>query len=167
MVQGQKGRNKFHTFYRYFLLKLFHEGLGAKSRNAELDMLLGKVPYLNGGLFELHGLEVKNPEIEIPDSAFEKILNFFDSFQWHLGDRPVKADNEINPDMLGYIFEKYVNQRELGAYYTKDDITEYMTKNIIISFLFEGIQKINYSENIITLARELQNMILIGIFYRP
>ena len=29
--------------------------------------------------------------------------------------------------MLGYIFEKYVNQKQMGAYYTKEDITGYMT----------------------------------------
>ena len=31
--------------------------------------------------------------------------------------------------MLGYIFEKYINQKQMGAYYTKEDITEYISKN--------------------------------------
>jgi hypothetical protein len=34
--------------------------------------------------------------------------------------------NEINPDVLGYIFEKYINQKAFGAYYTRPEITEYL-----------------------------------------
>ena len=40
--------------------------------------------------------------------------------------------------MLGYIFEKYINQKQMGAYYTKEDITEYISKNTIIPFLFDA-----------------------------
>ena len=31
------GKDKFHTFYRHFLLRLFHEGLGRVERSEELD----------------------------------------------------------------------------------------------------------------------------------
>ena len=34
--------------------------------------------------------------------------------------------------MLGYIFEKYVNQKQMGAYYTKEDITGYISRNTVI-----------------------------------
>ena len=43
--------------------------------------------------------------------------------------------------MLGYIFEKYINQKQMGAYYTKEDITEYIAKNTIIPFLFDATAK--------------------------
>ena len=52
-----------------------------------------------------------------------------------------KNDNEIDPEVLGYIFEKYINQKEMGAYYTKEDITEYISKNTIIPSLFDAAQK--------------------------
>jgi hypothetical protein len=142
VMQELRGKNKFFSFYRHFLLRLFHEGLGSRSRNADLDSLLGKVPYLNGGLFELHELERGNTSIEIPDSSFERLFDFFDNFQWYLDDRPLKKDNEINPDVIGYIFEKYVNQKEMGAYYTRDDITEYMASNIVIPQIFEALIKV-------------------------
>ncbi len=141
MMQERKGKDKFLSFYRHFLLRLFHEGLGQPSRNAELDALLGRVPYLNGGLFDVHQLESENPNIEIPDKAFERIFDFFDAYRWHLDERPLRADNEINPDVLGYIFEKYINQKQMGAYYTKEDITEYIGKNTIIPFLFDAAEK--------------------------
>lgn len=140
MVQERKGKDKFLTFYRYFLLRLFHEGLGqpAALRKKDLDDLLGNVPYLNGGLFSVHKLEQAYPNIQIADDAFERLFRFFDAYQWHLDERPLRADNEINPDVLGYIFEKYVNQKQMGAYYTKEDITGYIARNTIIPFLFNA-----------------------------
>jgi len=141
--QAEWGTDTFHSFYRQFLLKLFHEGLGKLGRDAELDNLLGKVPYLNGGLFEVHQLEEKYEDtIQIPDAAFEQVFNFFDEYDWHLDDRPLRNQNEINPDVLGYIFEKYINQKQMGAYYTKEDITEYISKNTIIPFLLDAAQKV-------------------------
>ncbi|NLF29198.1 MAG: SAM-dependent methyltransferase, partial [Clostridiales bacterium] len=142
-MRQQHGQDTFYSFYRYFLLRLFHEGLGQApaERKPELDKLLGKVPFLNGGFFEVHDLERRYPDIEIPDAAFEKLFAFFDAYRWHLDERPLRADNEINPDVVGYIFEKYVNQKQMGAYYTKEDITEYIGKNTIIPFLFDAAEK--------------------------
>ena len=141
--QQEKGKDKFYTFYRYFLLRLFHEGFGKrrKDRAPDLEKLLGNIPYLNGGLFDVHELE--KPErygkaIQIPDKAFERVFDYFDQYQWHLDERPLRADNEINPDVLGYIFEKYINQKQMGAYYTKEDITEYISKNTVLPFLFDA-----------------------------
>ena len=138
-VQASAGKGKFHSFYRQFLRRLFHEGLGqAKAeRNAELTQLIGEVPYLNGGLFSLHELEEANPGIDVPDEAFERLFAFFDAWDWHLDDRPLSSGKEINPDVLGYIFEKYINQKQMGAYYTKEDITEYISKNTVIPHLIE------------------------------
>lgn len=136
--QREKGQDKFYSFYRYFLLRLFHEGLGGKARNPELDQLLGRIPYLNGGLFQKHPIEERCPDIKIPDEAFTRIFAYFDRYQWHLDERPLRNDNEINPDVLGYIFEKYINQKQMGAYYTKEDITEYISKNTVIPFLFDA-----------------------------
>ena len=140
-VQEQRGDDQFHTFYRYFLLKLFHDGLSKHEHSQELEALLGKVPYLNGGLFDVHMLERDYPEMNIPDEAFQKLFNFFDDYDWHLDDRPLHNDKEINPDILGYIFEKYINQKQMGAYYTKEDITEYISKNTIIPYIFEATEQ--------------------------
>ena len=136
--KAQLGQDKFYSFYRTFLLRLFHEGLGGKARNPELEKLLGRIPYLNGGLFEKHPIEERCPNIKIPDEAFTRIFAYFDRYQWHLDERPLRNDDEINPDVLGYIFEKYINQKQMGAYYTKEDITEYISKNTVIPFLFDA-----------------------------
>ncbi|MDE0109159.1 MAG: SAM-dependent methyltransferase [Candidatus Dadabacteria bacterium] len=140
MVQRQSGDGRFQHFYRLFLLRLFHEGLGQleAQRAPDLAALLGQVPFLNGGLFDQHELERDNPLITIPDEAFERVFDFFDGYRWHLDERPYREDNEINPDVLGYIFEKYVNQKQMGAYYTKEDITGYISCNTVIPFLFDA-----------------------------
>lgn len=138
----EQGKDKFYSFYRYFLLRLFHEGFGKrrKDRSPDLEKLLGNIPYLNGGLFDVHELEKPErygKDIQISDQAFERVFNYFDQYQWHLDERPLRKDDEINPDVLGYIFEKYINQKQMGAYYTKEDITEYISKNTVLPFLFD------------------------------
>jgi len=99
MIRRLRGPDEFLSFYRYFLLRLFHEGLGQKaaSRDPELEQLLGMVPYLNGGLFDPHELEKKYDSMDIPDDAFTRIFNFFDQWEWTLDIRPTHPDNEINP----------------------------------------------------------------------
>lgn len=135
------GQDKFYSFYQYFLLKLFHFGLGSPQRNPELEKLLGKIPYLNGGLFDIHKLEKEYDNIQISDKAFENIFAFFDAYDWHLDNRPIVKGNEVNPDVIGYIFEKYINQKQMGAYYTKEDITDYISKNTIIPFILDEAKK--------------------------
>lgn len=131
-------------YYKEFLCPLFFEGFAKPEaeRSGEVKRLLGKIPYLNGGIFQKHQLETLHGEnIEIPDKAFEQLFNFFEQYDWHLDDRPLRNDNEINPDVLGYIFEKYINQKQMGAYYTKEDITDYISKNTIIPCLFDKARK--------------------------
>ena len=143
MIRNQSGGGRFQQFYRIFLLRLFHEGLGRREadRAPDLAVLLGKIPFLNGGLFDQHELERDNPDISIPDEAFQRVFDFFDGYRWHLDERPGREDNEINPDVLGYIFEKYVNQKQMGAYYTKEDITGYIGRNTVVPFLFDAARK--------------------------
>jgi len=141
-VRETKGTDQFHSFYRAFLLKLFHGGLATAvdARDPETAKLLGRIPYLNGGLFEPHALESEGHTIQIADAAFEGVFAFFDQYEWTLDTRPIEqADGkEINPDVLGHIFEKYINQKQMGAYYTKEDITDYITKNTVVPWLFQN-----------------------------
>nr|MDD4324322.1 hypothetical protein [Eubacteriales bacterium] len=136
----QEGSDRY---YRHFLQPLFFGGFACPEdkRTPEDIRLLGQVPYLNGGLFMKHEIEINFPDIDISDQAFEYVFNFFEGFNWRLDERPIVEGNEINPDILGYIFEKYINQKQMGAYYTKEDITEYISKNTVIPFLFDEVQR--------------------------
>jgi hypothetical protein len=133
----QTSDNPF-VYYREFLLPLFR-CLNERERTSQQRQQFGNIPYLNGGIFDVHPLEDKYPAIKISNEAFADLFTFFTKFTWHLDDRPSRNDREINPDVLGYIFEKYINQKEMGAYYTKEDITGYISKNTIIPFIFEKV----------------------------
>lgn len=146
--QELAGQGKFYGFYRSFLLELFHDGLGQPidKRSDGLPVELGRIPYLNGGLFDVHELERQFDAIQIDDVAFEKVFKFFDEWEWHLDTREHAEGKTINPDVIGYIFEKYINDRAaMGAYYTKEDITDYIGKNTIIPFLFDETER-HYKE---------------------
>ncbi|MEJ7784597.1 MAG: hypothetical protein WKF96_07325, partial [Solirubrobacteraceae bacterium] len=145
-IRQLRGANEFYAFYRDLLLPLFHHGFGSHTHeyaDPAIAGLLGDVPFVNGGIFEEHELESEY-EIRVPDSEFERIFDFFDSFTWHLDDRPHGDPNAINPDVIGYIFERYINltasgQREEGAYYTKEDVTGYMVATTLIPRLLDRI----------------------------
>jgi hypothetical protein len=136
------GKGKFYSFYRGFLMVLFQKGFGTYEHPAEVVKMIGKIPYLNGGLFDLHEVENRNPDIDISDDAFERIFELFDRYEWHLDTRECATGNEINPDVLGYIFEKYINDRAaMGAYYTQEDITGYISRSTILPYLLDSVKK--------------------------
>lgn len=141
-IRQQKGENRFFkSFYRGFLSRLFHDGLNAPSHSEEFENNYGRIPYLNGGMFDEHQLEKDYKDIDIADEAFIRLFDFFDKWRWHLDTRITASGKDINPDVLGYIFEQYINDRaQMGAYYTKEDITEYIGKNCIIPFLFDKVK---------------------------
>ena len=146
-VQAQRGTDTFYaSFYRGFLKQLFGEGLNAPAdtRSAAFRKKYGIIPYLNGGMFAKHEIEEKNPDLDIPDAVFESLFRFFDQWRWHLDSRLTATGRDINPDVLGYIFEQYINDRaQMGAYYTKEDITEYIGRNCIVPYLFEAVKKVD------------------------
>ncbi len=147
-TQRNLGNNRF---YRDFLCPLFFQGFAQAERRDEVKARFGEIPFLNGGLFNRHPLEIEHGnEIQIADSAFEKLFEYFDAWDWHLDDRPLQRSEsalrsehlkgEINPEVLGYIFEKYINQKQLGAYYTKEDITGYICRNTIVPGLLDKVR---------------------------
>jgi hypothetical protein len=143
----ERGENRFFsTFYRGFLTRLFSDGLNKPTHDWEFQQQFGRIPYLNGGMFDSHKIEREYAEIDIADEAFISLFSFFDKWQWHLDTRVTASGRDINPDVLGYIFEQYINDRaQMGAYYTKEDITEYIGRNTILPFLFDRVSKASKS----------------------
>ncbi|MCA9995752.1 MAG: hypothetical protein KDE56_08405, partial [Anaerolineales bacterium] len=133
-------------YYRDFLTYLFFEGfaLPESKRSDQAKAVLGTIPYLNGGLFLHHPIELKyKGQIQIPDQAFLELFTLLDGYTWHLDDRPGKDNREINPDVLGYIFEKYINQKAFGAYYTRPEITEYLCEQTIERLVLEKMREVD------------------------
>lgn len=140
-TKDQIGKNKF---YDTFLNKLFFEGFAKVEgqRDAATNKLIGRIKYLNGGLFLEHKIEKKyKGKIKIKDDAFINLFDLFDSYSWTLDDTPGGKDDEINPDVLGYIFEKYINQKAFGAYYTRTEITEYLCEQTVYKLILDEVNE--------------------------
>lgn len=137
-------------FFGEFLNALFFEAFAKPEtdRSPLARQLTGTVPYLNGGLFLHHKLELDaehrphlGSTLRIPDAAFEGVFAVFAAFTWHLDDSPGGDADEINPDVLGYIFEKYINQKAFGAYYTRPEITGYLAERSIHQLILERVHE--------------------------
>lgn len=148
-VQALGGKDRFYSFYRDYLLELFFNKLDnptGEISDPVIQDIAGDVPYVNGGVFSRSQAESKY-KIDIPDSAFEEIFSFFDSYTWHLDTRPTGTPNEINPEVIGYIFEQYINftaegKKENGAYYTKHDVTGYMVGQTLVPRILDEVIKL-------------------------
>lgn len=141
----RRGKDRF---FGEFLSALFFEAFAKPEadRSREAHKLAGRIPYLNGGLFLHHKLELDSQHqprlgttLRIPDAAFEGVFSVFAAFTWHLDDTPGGDADEINPDVLGYIFEKYINQKAFGAYYTRPEITGYLAERSIHQLILEKV----------------------------
>lgn len=142
-TQQSEGSDRFfNKFYKGFLVNLFHDGLNAPHHDSAFEAIYGRIPYLNGGMFDVHQIEQDYTGLDIADEAFQSLFDFFDKWHWHLDDRMTATGKDINPDVLGYIFEQYINDRaQMGAYYTKEDITEYIGRNTIIPYLMDAVKQ--------------------------
>lgn len=129
-------------FYAELLCPLFFDALARRpfERSAAIRALVGDVPFLGGGVFEQSLLEQRYGErIRVPDRAFAALFDFFELYRWHPDERPPRADNELSPAVLGYVFEKQISQKQLGAYYTSDDVADYISRSTILPRLLDQV----------------------------
>ncbi len=136
------------NFFRNFLLPLFFEVL-SKKHEITLEGF-GKVPYLNGGLFRKHELELNNININIPNEIFHEIFTFFEQYHWYSDERSDFGEEKgISPEILGHIFEKTINalsnsgtgQKDTGAFYTPEIITKHLAEQTIFPHILEKLNE--------------------------
>ena len=134
------GGSGFHDFLRCFLRRLFpaHCQPTSVDCDSKFVKLLGNVPRFCVGQFNIEDWDDVGARLKIADEAFDGLFDFFDRYQWHLDDSTLLEESDVNPDIIGFVFEKLINQKQMGAYYTKSDVTEYISKNTIIPFLFDA-----------------------------
>jgi hypothetical protein len=135
LLQERGQKNRFLSFCHHLLLHLFHEA----PPTSDLDELLGTIPHFHVALFDPSSLEEDSSDIQLPDEAFEQLFTFFDSYQWQIAAPSSPA--VVSPAILTYIFEKSINQKQMGAYYTKEDVSEYIGRNTIIAYILHSIQQ--------------------------
>ncbi len=133
------------NFYRDRLKLLFFSGLnnpgsvdiaGIKA-DGPLAALIGRVPYLNGGLFEKEALDERE-DIVVPNAVFGPL---FDDLLYHYNftvteSTPLDVEVAVDPEMLGKIFEELVTGRhESGSYYTPKPVVAFMCREALKGYL--------------------------------
>jgi hypothetical protein len=121
---------------RHLLRPLFFGTLnrpaGGRTRGA---LRFGRIPFLNGGLFEPHALERKWTGT-IPNSAWRNAFdNFFERFQFTAAEGTGCA---IAPDMLGRVFEGVMvpdERRRSGTFYTPPRIVTSLLEECLVVFI--------------------------------
>ena len=135
-----EGKDVYEVFYEPLFFEMLAEG--------KQDPQFGKLPYLNGGLFNTNPIEEEFPDAKLGDSAaetnelFGRILDFLSEWNWNVDERLDIIDpKNLSPAILGHIFEQTVNQKEMGAYYTPEEITGFMARRSIHPYLLDELNE--------------------------
>ena len=133
------------NFYTSRLFALFFDGLNnpdsRELSNAERP-LIGRVPFLNGGLFEETDLD-KRAANAVPDDVIKALLGdgertgLFNRYNFTVAEStPLDTEVAVDPEMLGKLFEETVNERRSnGAYYTPRPVVAFMCREAIKGYL--------------------------------
>ena len=111
----------------------FFAGLGTAGDSphhfTEIEERRGKVPFLNGGLFEMREYD-KNDAVHIPNAEFDKILDLFERYNFTVTEStPLDIEVAVDPEMLGKVFEELVTGRhDTGSYYTPRSVVSFMCR---------------------------------------
>lgn len=130
--------------YAHFYRPLFFDYLAEDKQNPDF----GSLPYLNGGLFAKNPVEEEFPNAKLGESAedtnelFDDMLGFLSGWNWNVDETLDIVDpKNLSPAILGHIFEQTVNQKEMGAYYTPEEITGFMSRRTIHPYLLDRLNE--------------------------
>ncbi|MFM6302720.1 Eco57I restriction-modification methylase domain-containing protein, partial [Planktothrix sp.] len=139
-------------YYSEVLEHLFFNTLNQFRPNLQHRWGEGKIPYLNGGLFDRdYGVGIKDaagrdtPEtITLPNSLFDpgesgSILSFFNGYNFTISEN-VAGDEDVavDPEMLGKVFENMLAAEERGqsgTFYTPRGIVQFMCVEVLSRYL--------------------------------
>ena len=128
---GRGGR-----FHRRIMLPLFFGTLNTPARaRAAAARALGRIPFLNGGLFARTVLE-RRVKLHYPDDALGELLGgLFTRYRFTAReDSDNWSEAAVDPEMLGKAFENLMaptERRVSGAYYTPQPIVRAVTEHAL------------------------------------
>jgi len=123
------------TFYETHVKPLFYDLFNTPEQERHPNLRTGHyadVPYLNGGLFREN---IRNEsQYNLLDRTLPTIID--DLIEGHRLDMNGEG---FDPAILGSVFEKTINhiggeegrQKEIGAYYTPNDVTRHITEHTV------------------------------------
>ncbi|UCC72208.1 MAG: hypothetical protein JSV86_17865 [Gemmatimonadota bacterium] len=128
-------------FFRRRLEPLFFSALNrSPEQRGRPAQQLGRLPYLNGGLFERDRLERKYPGLNVPDETFTPIFHdLLDRYQFTLReDQPADQDVAVDPEMLGKVFEGLMAgavRGSTGAFFTPRTLVDRLVDGALAAHL--------------------------------
>jgi len=141
-------------FYDKWLKVLFFEALNGKftpkdyfkiDGEINLNSILFIAPHLNGGLFK-ENTDFDYIDVKVKDNLFVDIFDFLESYNFTVREStPLDEDLEIDPEMLGNIYEMIVNVSEApeederhkaGIFYTPKIEIDFMIRRSLVEFLY-------------------------------
>lgn len=147
----KKAIAKSKGFYKERLEPLFFETLNRPKDEINdedarrLEALVGKAPFLNGGLFERDEND-KKKGLQVPDECFPRIFReLFGGFNFTVTEAtPFDEDVAIDPEMLGRVFEELVvGRHQKGSYYTPKPIVNYMCHEALKGHLSSRLPRVD------------------------
>jgi type I restriction-modification system DNA methylase subunit len=157
LANGDSG--KYNNFFNDILEPLFYDTLATdRGHEAWCSRFNGRIPFLNGGLFEpLGDYDWRNTDIALPNKLFTNasfveegitgtgVLDVFDRYNFTVNEaEPLEKEVAIDPEMLGKVFENLIeeNRRKgLGAYYTPREIVHYICQESLVNYLHTELNK--------------------------
>ena len=142
--EGNHLSNFYNTYIQPLMYDVFNERPQLRRDEIRDQPELQQIPYLNGGLFR------KNRENEedynVNDSILERIVSLLEEYQFST----TGGVGKLDPSVLGTVFEKTINylageqgrQKELGAYYTPDEVTLYAAQENVQPLLLERLKSV-------------------------
>ena len=135
------GTNQEQTnFHSDRLTLLFHEGMNTPEdqRNPTIENVIGKVPFLNGGLFDKNEFDLRN--VHVDDELISGIIGpggLFSQYNFTVSEAsPLDTEVAVDPEMLGKLFEETVNERhDNGAYYTPRPVVAFMCREALKGYM--------------------------------
>jgi hypothetical protein len=129
-------------FHETILAPLFFDCLNTPpSRRTAGARSLGRIPYLNGGLFEPSAFERRNERAWLSNEDWRDVLDStFEPFSLSVSE----ADEEgahVDPEMLGKVFEQLMEDEErvrTGSFYTPREVVDRLTTSAIVRWCAEG-----------------------------
>ncbi len=139
-------------FYEHWLKTLFFNALNGFSNNIngkdlpdQIRSTFKMLPYLNGGLFQEH--EVDKCKYAIPDEQIQNFFAFLFSYNFTIEENTLHEQSlELNPELLGVIFERLVNKAN-GAIYTPRTEVDFMCRMSLIKWLQQNLGGDNTPED--------------------
>ena len=129
-------------FFSGVLLPLFFGSLNTPPHERKLQSTrLGRIPYLNGGLFQPSPFEERNRELHLPNELMQRVIeDVFEKFDFRI-DETDSAGTHVDPEMLGKVFESLMAADERaasGSFYTPREIVDVLTTRAINEWLGDG-----------------------------